>query len=196
VIPDETVERVRESADIVQVIGEHVNLRRVGTDWRGPCPFHQGTNRNFSVSPKKRMYYCFVCHEGGDVFNFLQKRLGMDWPSAVRLVAEKSGIEVREVDSRRDGPDSREPLWEVNATAAEYFQRMLWEDDLGQPARDYLAERRITREMADRHALRRLRRTRHRTRRAEVPQFRGVGRLLEGEAAVRPELGEARDPAR
>ena len=55
-IPDEDVERVRENADIVQIISEHVSLKRVGSDWRGPCPFHQGTHRNFSVSAKKRMY--------------------------------------------------------------------------------------------------------------------------------------------
>jgi DNA primase len=152
-IPDEDVERVRDAADIVQIIGEHVNLRRVGADWRGPCPFHQGTHRNFSVSPKKRMYYCFVCHAGGDVFNFLQKRLGMDWPSAVRTVADKSGVEIRETDTRREGPDSREPVWELNATAAEYLQRTLWEDDLGQPAREYLAKRNITRDAGQRFGL-------------------------------------------
>ena len=55
-IPDETVERVRESADIVAVTGEYVELKRQGTDYRGPCPFHQGTHRNFSVSPKKALY--------------------------------------------------------------------------------------------------------------------------------------------
>ena len=152
-IPDEDVERVREQADIVQIIGEHVNLRRVGSDWRGPCPFHQGTHRNFSVSPKKRMYYCFVCHAGGDVFNFLQKRLGLDWPSAVRTVAEKSGIEIREVEARREGPDPREPVWEINAAAAEYFQRALWEEDLGQAAREYLAKRNVSREAAEKFAL-------------------------------------------
>jgi len=150
VIPDEDVERVRDHADIVQIIGEHVNLRRVGADWRGPCPFHQGTHRNFSVSPKKRMYYCFVCHAGGDVFNFLQKRLGLDWPSAVRTVAEKSGIEIR---VRRDPLGAREPVWEINAAAAEYFQRMLWEDDLGALAREYVAKRHVSREAADKFGL-------------------------------------------
>jgi DNA primase len=152
-IPDEDVERVRDNADIVQIIGEHVNLRRVGSDWRGPCPFHQGTHRNFSVSPKKRMYYCFVCHAGGDVFNFLQKRLGLDWPSAVRVVAERSGIEIREVETRRDGPDPREPVWEINAAAAEYFQRMLWEEELGQAAREYLAKRNVSREAGEKFGL-------------------------------------------
>ena len=152
-IPDEDVERVRDHADIVQIIGEHVNLRRVGSDWRGPCPFHQGTHRNFSVSPKKRMYYCFVCHAGGDVFNFLQKRLGLDWPSAVRSVAEKSGIEIREVETRREGPDPREPVWEINAAAAEYFQRILWSEDLGLGARDYLAKRNVSREAGEQFGL-------------------------------------------
>jgi DNA primase len=153
VIPDEVVEQVRDAADIVQVVSEYVNLKRVGTDFRGPCPFHQGTHRNFSVSPKKRMYYCFVCHEGGDVFHFLQKRLGVEWPAAVKMVGEKSGIEVREVQTHREGPDPREPLWEVNATAAAYFHTMLWDDPLGESAREYLTGRRIDREVADQFGI-------------------------------------------
>jgi DNA primase len=152
-IPDEVVEQVRDSADIAQIIGEYVALKRVGSDFRGPCPFHQGTHRNFSVSPKKNMYFCFVCHEGGDVFHFLQKRLGVDWPAAVKMVGEKSGIEVREVQSRREGPDPREPLWEVNATAAVYFQKILWDDPLGEQAREYLAQRDISREVADQFGI-------------------------------------------
>ncbi|MFL5605861.1 MAG: DNA primase [Gemmatimonadaceae bacterium] len=154
-IPDETVERVRDTADIVGVIGEYVELKRQGADYRGPCPFHQGTHRNFSVSPKKQMYYCFVCHEGGDVFNFLTKRLGVDWPTAVKMVAEKSGVEVVETRSRRDAEakDDREPFWEVNGAAAEYFTRMLWDDEPGRDARAYLAERDVSRELADRVGL-------------------------------------------
>ena len=152
-IPDEIIEQIRESADIVEIIGEHVPLKRVGSDFRGPCPFHQGTKRNFSVSPKKRIYYCFVCSEGGDVFTFLQKRLGMEWPAAVRLVGEKTGIEVPDNTQRRDGPDPREAAWEVLGTAAEYFRRMLWEDEGGRAARAYLEQRRITREVAERFGL-------------------------------------------
>jgi DNA primase len=79
----------------------------------------------------------------------------MDWPSAVRYVAEKSGVEIQEVDTRRnrEAPDEREPLWEVNAAASEYFRRILWEDELGAPARAYLAQRGIEREVADRFGL-------------------------------------------
>lgn len=152
-IPDETVEQVREAADIVQIVGEYVKLKRVGTGFRGPCPFHQGKGPNFSVSPQKKFYHCFVCHESGDVFHFLQKKLGVQWPEAVKIVGEKSGIEVREVDTRREGPDPREPLWEINATVASYFQGMLWEDKAASAARDYLAKRGIDRETADRFSL-------------------------------------------
>jgi len=153
VIPDELVEQVREAADIVQIIGEHVSLKKVGSDYRGPCPFHQGTKRNFSVSAKKGIYYCFVCNAGGDVFSFLQKRLGMEWPAAVRMVAEKVGIEVPDYTPRRQGPDPREKVWEVIATAAEYHGRLLWEDEAGRAARAYLEQRRITREVAERFGL-------------------------------------------
>ncbi len=152
-ITPDTIDRVREAADVVQIIGEHVNLKRMGADYRGACPFHQGKHRNFSVSAKRGIYYCFVCQAGGDVFNFLQKHLGLDWPSAVRYVAERAGIEVRETDARASAPDERDPLWEVNSAAAEFFRRTLWEESEGQPGREYLASRSLTREEADEFEL-------------------------------------------
>ena len=65
-IPDDVIEQVREAADLVGIIGEQVELKRTGADYRGPCPFHGGTHRNFAVIPKKGMFYCFVCHEAGE----------------------------------------------------------------------------------------------------------------------------------
>lgn len=152
-IPDEVVEQVREAADIVSIIGEYVSLKRTGADFRGPCPFHQGTRRNFSVSPARRMYHCFVCNESGDVFSFLSKRLGVDWPEAVRMVGEKTGIEVRETQSRREGPDPREPFWEINATAVGYFRQSLWDEPVGASAREYLIQREVSREVAEEFEL-------------------------------------------
>ncbi|HVZ79102.1 MAG TPA: DNA primase [Gemmatimonadaceae bacterium] len=151
-IPDDVVERVGEAADIVQIIGEHVKLKRVGNSYRGACPFHQGTHDNFSVMPG-RGYRCFVCGESGSVFTFVQKRLGLDFVEAVKYVGAKAGVEVPEVSRRREGPDPREPFWELNGAAAAYFRHVLWEEDLGAPARDYLAQRGVTREDADRFGL-------------------------------------------
>lgn len=148
-IPDEVIEQVREAADIVAIIGEYVPLKRTGSDYRGPCPFHQGTRRNFSVVPAKHLYHCFVCGESGDVFKFLTKRLGVDWPQAVRMVGEKAGIEVVDTKTRREGPDPREPLWELQATAATWFQKVLWEESSGEAARIYLEERSVSRAVAE-----------------------------------------------
>ena len=151
-IPDEEVDRVLDAADIVSIIGEHVRLKRVGNSWRGPCPFHKGKGDNFSVMPSGG-YRCFVCDERGSVFTFAQKQLGLDFVEAVKYIGQKSGIEVREVDTRREGPDPREPLWELAAATAEFFQKMLWKDDEGSAARAYLAKRGITQDVADRFGL-------------------------------------------
>ncbi len=140
-IGDEVVERVREAADIVQVIGEFVKLRRVGTDFRGPCPFHQGKNPNFSVSPKRGQYHCFVCNESGDVITFLRKRLGLDFTAAVKLLGEKVGIEVIDTPTRAHAPDPNEPNWSVLAGAAEFFTTQLRDEGMGRDARTYLANR-------------------------------------------------------
>ncbi len=152
-IPDEEVERVREAADIVGIIGESVTLKKAGTAFRGPCPFHQGKNPNFSVDPRKRIYHCFKCGESGDVFTYLRKRYGMDWPSAVRHVAERSGIVIREVSSRREGPDPRDVIWEVNAAAEDWLRRTLRDEPGGAPAREYLSQRDVGPDVADRFGL-------------------------------------------
>ena len=152
-IPDDDVERVREAADIVSIIGESVSLKRAGTTFRGPCPFHGGKNPNFSVDPRRRIYHCFKCGESGDVFTYLRKRYGMDWPTSVRHVADHSGVVIREVSSRREGPDPREALWEVNAVAEEWFRRTLGEDTAGAPAREYLSQRDVGMDIAERFGL-------------------------------------------
>lgn len=141
-IPDETIEQVRDAADIVEIIGEHVDLRRTGTDYRGPCPFHGGTHRNLAVIPRKQMYYCFVCHEGGDVFTFLMKRFGMEYPQAVREVGSRVGIEIAERST--GGPDPNEPLYTAVSVAAEWYARQLRESAEAEPARRYLVERGFT----------------------------------------------------
>lgn len=193
-IPDEEIERVREAADIVGIIAEYVPLKRVGSDFRGPCPFHQGTHRNFSVSPRRRMYHCFVCNAGGDVFSFLQKRLGVDWPTAVRMVAARSGIELKEVVSRRPETDPRTPLWELNKAAELFFQRCLWEGEEGEPARGYLSSRGVERAAAERFGLGFAPRDGDRLREHLESLGYGEARLLEAGLFVKSDDGAALRP--
>lgn len=145
-IPDEVIEQVRDAADIVGIIGEQVELKRSGGDYRGACPFHGGTHRNFAVIPKKGMYHCFVCHESGDVFTFFMKRLGMDYPTAVREVARRVGITIPERGPA--GPDPREPLFAAVAAAHDWFTHQLQDTPDAGVARNYLASRDITAEQS------------------------------------------------
>ena len=140
-IPDDVIEQIREAADLVGIIGEHVELKRTGSDFRAPCPFHGGTHRNFAVIPRKGMFYCFVCHASVDVFTFFMKKLGMDYPTAVREVARRVGITIPERGPT--GPDPREPLYGAVAAAADWFARQLLETPEAQIARDYLTTRHL-----------------------------------------------------
>jgi DNA primase len=146
-IPDDVIEQVRDTADIVSIVGESVDLKRTGSDYRGACPFHGGTHRNLAVIPKKGMFYCYVCHEAGDVFSYFMKRFGMDYPTAVREVARKVGIVIPE-RSERQGPDPNEPLFAAAAVAHDWFARQLRESPEAQGARDYLASRGLPPETA------------------------------------------------
>jgi DNA primase len=141
-IPDELIEQVRDTADLLEVVQESVQLKRQGSDWRGPCPFHGGTNRNFAVIPKKNLYYCFVCHEAGDVFTWYQKRFGLDYPSSVREVARKVGIVIPEA-TERVGPDPREPLYQACEVAQGWFATQLRDNNEAEVARRYLLDRHL-----------------------------------------------------
>ncbi len=146
-IPEEVIEQVRDSVDLVGLIGESVALKRTGSDYRGPCPFHGGTNRNFAVIPKKGRYYCFVCHESGDVFSWFMKRHGMSYPDAVRETARRTGITIPE-RAERAGPDPHEPLYGAAAAAHDWFTRQLLELPEAKVAREYLEHRGIPLETA------------------------------------------------
>ena len=139
-IPDELIEQVRDSADLLEIVQESIQLKRNGSDWRGPCPFHGGTNRNFAVIPKKNLYYCFLCHEAGDVFTWYQKRFGLDYPSSVREVARRVGVVIPEA-TERVGPDPREPLYQACEVAQGWFATQLRESTEAEPARRYLLDR-------------------------------------------------------
>lgn len=151
-IPDEVIEQVRDAADLVELVSESVTLKRTGTDWRGPCPFHGGTHRNFAVVPKKGLYYCYVCHAAGDVFTYLMKRFGMDYPTAVRDVARRAGIVIPDRPSR-EGPDPREPLFSAMAVAEEWFAARLREGKDAEAARTYLESRDVPMPVAAEWAL-------------------------------------------
>ncbi|MGI9038955.1 MAG: DNA primase [Gemmatimonadota bacterium] len=140
-VSDSIVQEVRERADILEICGESVRLKRSGRTWRGPCPLHGGEGPNFSVDPVRGIFKCFVCGEGGDVFSFVMKNAGLDFPSAVRHVAERAGVEIPEENERREDPWAH--LREALSFAAEWFAGQLLDETAGAPGRSYLAARGI-----------------------------------------------------
>jgi len=146
------VDEVRSRADIVEIIGEHVALKRSGKDYKGRCPFHEERTPSFYVVPSKGFYKCFGCSEAGDVFTFLMKRMGLSFVDAVKLVAERSGMEIREV-SREGREDPYRHFHEANAFAWQFFRDGLREEAKGREARVYLENRGIDGETAERFGL-------------------------------------------
>ncbi|HTW23044.1 MAG TPA: DNA primase [Candidatus Baltobacteraceae bacterium] len=150
-------EKVKQQADIVRVIGEYVRLRKTGQNFTGLCPFHQEKTPSFSVHPVKQMYYCFGCHEGGDVFKFVMAIDKCEFPEAVRTVAEKCGIPIprpreRSPEERREN-QQRAALVEMHQLAAAFFARNLHEAAEGKVAAAYLEDRGLDREAMKRFGL-------------------------------------------
>lgn len=150
-ISDALVEDVRARADILDICAEHASLKRVGKTYRGPCPLHGGEGPNFSVYPERGIFKCFVCGEGGDVFSFLMKLLGFDFPTAVRHVAEKVGIEIPDREEQREDPWAH--LREAVAFAEEWFGAQLLSEPHGAPVLEYLARRGIEKDAAETYHL-------------------------------------------
>lgn len=151
VVRDAVVEEIRSRAELVDVCGEFMPLKRVGKTFRGPCPLHGGEDPNFSIDPGRQIFKCFVCGEGGDVFSFVMKHLGHDFPEAVRWLGDRVGVQVR--DREEDRPDPHAAIREANAFAREWFAGRLADEDVGAEARAYLERRGVPLEEAEDYAL-------------------------------------------
>ena len=140
-IPDEDVARVRAATDIVALIGEHAALKRQGRRWVGLCPFHGEKTPSFSVNADEGLYYCFGCQATGDAISFVRAIEHLDFVDAVRRLADKAGITIREDAGTGRDSQRRKVLFDAMEQATEwYHQRLLVGADAGQ-ARDYLRSR-------------------------------------------------------
>ena len=138
-------ERLREAADIVDLVGARTELRRTGSDsYTGLCPFHDERTPSFSVQPSGKVYYCFGCQAAGDVFNFVMETEGLDFVGAMEFLADRFGVtlELAEEDPRAAERRRRlERLLELLDRTCSYYERVLWEHEEGARAREYLAGR-------------------------------------------------------
>ncbi|NBU96204.1 MAG: DNA primase, partial [Actinobacteria bacterium] len=144
-ISDDDIERIRSSVSIVDVISQHVQLRRTGRNWVGLCPFHGEKTPSFNVREETGRYKCFGCDAAGDIFTFVQQMQHTDFVGAVEALASRAGIELTYTSGgqQRDRARRGRLVGAMDAAVEWYHQRLLTGEDAG-PARSYLRARGLT----------------------------------------------------
>jgi DNA primase len=151
-LTQDSVDRVRAAASIVDVVSAHTDVRKQGARYVGLCPFHDERTPSFSLNPSENLYYCFGCQASGDVFTFLREKEGLEFREAVEQLADRYGVELSyeaadtEEEARRRG---RDRLFEMLQKTASFYQRYLWESAEAAKAREYLAGRGLGRDVLE-----------------------------------------------
>ena len=140
-IPQDIIERVRDTADIVDVISQFVDLKQRGPNYFGLCPFHSEKTPSFSVAPAKQIYYCFGCHSGGNVFSFMMDYQKIPFPDAVQVLAERYNIPIL-IEKGEGTSELFTSLYQLHEIAVKLYQKNLFSED-GQKALEYLKARNL-----------------------------------------------------
>ncbi len=143
-IPDDKKEEIRDSADIVEVVGDYVNLKKSGSGFVGLCPFHDEKTPSFNVNPSLGIYKCFGCGQSGDVFSFVMEMEGVSFPEALRTLGERYGVDLPEPELSEEQQDQtklKEGIYHALKFAGLYFYRQLKESGEAEKARKYLKGR-------------------------------------------------------
>lgn len=154
-IPDDIIAEIRARADIVGVIGQHVQLKRAGRNWKGLCPFHGEKSPSFNVSPDKGFYYCFGCQKKGDAFTFLMEYQGRSFTEAAEALAQQFGVTIPEVQISPEALKARgerAQMLEINKLATQFFREAL-AGGAGGPGRAYLGKRGVGDAIRDKFQL-------------------------------------------
>jgi len=145
--PQTFIDDLKRQADIVRVIQDYVQLKKKGANWMACCPFHKEKTPSFSVSPAKEIFYCFGCHKGGSVFNFVMEIERVAFPEAIKIVADKIGMPLPKLidDSRFEARrQESDEVVELNSWALDWWKKQLESSAEGRIARDYLNQRELT----------------------------------------------------
>jgi len=140
-VSDDKVLAVQQATDIVELLSEYIPLKRAGTSYKALCPFHDEKTPSFVVSPTKQIYHCFGCGKGGNVFTFLMAFEKLEFPEALRMLAERSGIKFALSKEDKFSRAKRAELLKTNRITADYYHKLLLESKTAEVARKYLKQR-------------------------------------------------------
>src|ERR1035437_3845666 len=136
------IDDVKQKIDILEVIGQYVQLTKSGRTFRAPCPFHSEKKPSFFVYPEQQSWHCFgACHTGGDVFSFIMKEEGLDFGDALRALAEKTGVAIPSQAKSEAEDKARDIIFQINQAASQYFHNLLLNSPAAAKARQYLESR-------------------------------------------------------
>ena len=136
------IEEVKQKTDIVEIIGQYTKLTKAGKNLKGLCPFHSEKHGSFFIYPDEQRWHCFgACNEGGDVFSFIMKQQNIDFGDALRMLAEKAGVEVPAMSGQKEDKEKYDKLYQVNQAAAQYYHNILINTDYGAKAKAYVVKR-------------------------------------------------------
>jgi DNA primase len=155
-IPDDVIAEIRSRVDIVAVIGEHVQLKRSGSNWRGLCPFHSEKTGSFYVYPAKGFFICYGCQKKGDAFTFAMEFGGRSFVEAAEQLAARAGVALQQVEESPEvkrARGERAAMLDINKKAAAFFRQLLADPVRGAPGRAYLDKRGCDQAMRDRFQL-------------------------------------------
>ncbi len=148
------VEEIKARLDIVDIVGQYVQLQKAGRTFKAPCPFHSERTPSFIVSPDRQSWHCFgACGTGGDIFSFVMRKEGLEFPDALRMLAERAGVRLQERHVSREQDRARERLYAVNQAACQHFRKLLAASPAGKQAYGYLERRGIDEATAERFGL-------------------------------------------
>src|SRR3954454_5472435 len=146
----DSVDRLKDAIDMVDLVGTRTDLRRVGTRWTGLCPFHEERTPSFSVNAEHKLYHCFGCGESGDAIKFVRETESLDFVDALEALAERYSVELKREEEDPEAERRRlrrERLLKLIDRTATYYSRVLWEAPEAEAARAYLAERGLAEEV-------------------------------------------------
>ncbi len=140
-------DQIKDRIDIAEFIGEYIDLKKAGSNFKGACPFHNEKTPSFMVSPDKQIWHCFGCNKGGDVFTFLMEKEGMEFPEALRALAKRAGVEIKPRNPKIWSKKNK--LYEISNLASKYFHQVFLKSQEGKIARDYISKRKFSSEILE-----------------------------------------------